>query len=114
VAGVHAFSPSSVASKGTFAKFNFDGTINTLSVIENDTMGIDLWQGYNLTQTLDHNFAAFALVKGESSYSGFYFIKIDPSGDTLITKYHNNFEDGTRLIGVGPQTLIQDNDSSYY
>jgi hypothetical protein len=114
VAGVHAFSPSSVASKGTFLKFNFDGTINTLSVIENDTMGIDLWQGYNLIQTLDDNFAVFSAVKGEGSYSGFCFIKIDPSGDTSITKYHNNFEDGTRLIGIGPQTLIQDSDSSYY
>ena len=95
-------------------KFNLDGSINTLTVIENDTLGIDMWQGYNLIQTLDDNFACVAVADGTSEVTGFLFVKLAPNGDTLITKYYNDFYDGTPLIGVTPATLMQDDDSSYY
>lgn len=114
VAGVHTSSPASVASKGHLIKFNLDGTINTLSVIENDSLGIDMWQGYNLIETLDHNFACFVIADTSGTKGGFMFIKLAPNGDTLITKFFDGFFDDGLLIGINPETLIQDKDSSYY
>ncbi len=87
-------SPASIASKGHFIKFNLDGTINTLSVIENDSLGIDMWQGYNLIETLDHNFACFVIADTSGTKGGFMFIKLTPYGDTLITKFFHGFFSG--------------------
>jgi hypothetical protein len=42
------------------------------------------------------------------------FIKLAPNGDTLITKFFDGFFDDGLLIGINPETLIQDKDSSYY
>ncbi len=114
VAGLHTSSPSILASKSHFIKFNLDGTINSTSVIENDTLGIEIWQNCNLIQTLDDNFACVALADSPSEVTGFLFIKLAPNGDTLITKYFNDFYDGTPLIGLNPATLIQVPDSSYF
>jgi hypothetical protein len=114
ISGMHTNTPSLLGRKGSFLKFNLDGSINTLTVVENDTLGIDMWQGYNLIQTLDDNFACVAVADGTSEVTGFLFVKLAPNGDTLITKYYNDFYDGTPLIGVTPATLMQDDDSSYY
>jgi hypothetical protein len=114
ISGMHTNTPSLLGRKGSFLKFNLDGSINSLTVIENDTLGIDMWQGYNLIQTLDDNFACVAVADGTSEVTGFLFVKLAPNGDTLITKYYNDFYDGTPLIGVTPATLMQDDDSSYY
>ncbi|MCC7453926.1 MAG: T9SS type A sorting domain-containing protein [Crocinitomix sp.] len=114
VSGMHTNTPSLLGRKGSFLKFNLDGSINTLTVIENDTLGIDMWQGYNLIQTLDDNFACVAVADGTSEVTGFLFVKLAPNGDTLITKYFNDFYDDTHLIGLNPATLIQVPDSSYF
>ncbi len=114
IAGVHAFSPSYSERKGTFIKMNFDGSINHLSTIENDTMGIDLWEGNNLIPTLDGNFAYMAGVKGENSKTAFMFVKLNPNGDTISTNYINDFYLNREEIGIVPSTLIQDDDSTYY
>jgi hypothetical protein len=114
ISGMHTNTPSLLGRKGSFLKFNLDGSINTLNVIGNDTLGIDMWQGYNLIQSLDKNFACVAVADGTSEVTGFLFVKLAPNGDTLITKYYNDFYDGTPLIGVTPATLMQDDDSSYY
>ncbi len=114
IGGMHTSSPSISESKGSFIKLSFDGTIINLSTIDKDTMGIDMWQGNNLIETLDGKFVCMAQTKGENSYIGFTLVKISPSGDTIWTRYFYDFFLENEEFGIRPSKLMQDIDSSYY
>lgn len=114
LSGVQLSSPFSLSTNGSFMLCNFDGTIDELFVIENDTLGIDLWLGSNLLATLDNKFSCFVVADEIEPIGGFMFIKLDANGEVIVSKYFNEFylEDGN--IGKNPSTLIQHADSTYY
>ena len=114
IAGINGSAPFLSGRKGAFIKMGFDGTPIQYSSIENDTMGIDMWLGYNMIPTLDNNFACMSLAFGENSENAYIFLKIAPNGDTLFTNYLYDFYEESGVIGVRSGTLIQDTDSTYY
>ena len=117
VSGVCASSPFSGKAKGSFVKYNLDGTVEYFSKIENDTLGIDLWQGRNMIRTLDNNLAIIAKAKVDApaAAGAYLFVKINPStGDTLRTNYWDDFYELESNDGFRPSSLIQNADSTYY
>lgn len=100
--------------QSSFAKFNFDGTINTVSVISNDTLGITFFNHSKLIKTLDGYFAQLAVAKSEDDPFSFVLIKLNASGDTLFTKFFPQFFEEDLSNGKNPSTLIQNADSSYF
>ena len=97
-----------------FIQYNFDGTIENLSIIENDTLGISFMPHSKMIKTLDGNFAHIAVaVKSVSPFS-FIFVKMNSNGDTLSTNYFSEFYEDEGFKGKNPGTLIQAMDSTYY
>ncbi len=100
--------------EGSIIKFNFDGTITQLSVIQNDTMGIGFFPQSSAIKTLDDNFAQLAVAFISGVPVTYIFVKTNPNGDTLFTKYYPQFYNDDLSNGKNPSTLIQNPDSSYF
>jgi hypothetical protein len=100
--------------QSSFVKYNFDGTINTVSVVSNDTLGITFFNHSKLIKTLDGQFAQLAVAKSEDDPFSFVLIKLNASGDTLFTKFFPQFFEEDLSNGKNPSTLIQNPDSSYF
>jgi hypothetical protein len=100
--------------QSSFIKFNFDGTIDSVSVVSNDTLGITFFNHSKLIKTLDDQFAQLAVAKSEDDPFSFVLIKLNASGDTLFTKFFPQFFEEDLSNGKNPSTLIQNADSSYF
>ena len=114
VGGGHFSSPDFYLSKGNFIKYNFDGTINNLTVVDSDTLGMDLWLGNNLIKSLDGNLACYIYGYNIENKAGFTFVKITPNGTILTMKYNNSYLLEDSNDGLNPSTLIQSADSTYF
>ncbi|WP_084274311.1 T9SS type A sorting domain-containing protein [Crocinitomix catalasitica] len=114
VGGGHGSLPGFYDRKGNFIKYNFDGSINTLTIVDADTLGMDLWLGNNLIKTLDGNLACYIYGYNADNKVGFTFVKISPTGEILTMNYNNSFYIEDSNDGKNPSTLIQSADSTYF
>lgn len=100
--------------ESSWIRFNFDGSIDSLSLIKNDTLGIGFWMTNEIIKTLDSNFASFAVTDGDIGTQTFLFLKFNHFGDTLLTEYYPEFYNEDLLIGKEPASIVQISDSSYF
>ena len=87
VGSVHSSETGLSTIESSFTQFNFDGTIEDNTIIENDTLGIGFWYTTELIRTLDNNFATMTLSHSATGTQTIAFIKMNSSGDTLSTSY---------------------------
>ena len=100
--------------ESSWIRFKFDGSIDSLSLIKNDTLGIGFWMTNEIIKTLDSNFASLAVTDGDIGTQTFLFLKFNQFGDTLLTEYYPAFYNEDLLIGKEPASIVQISDSSYF
>ncbi|MDX1349854.1 MAG: T9SS type A sorting domain-containing protein [Putridiphycobacter sp.] len=116
VAGMQALAQGFVLQEGVFIKYNLDGTIANTSVYYNDTAEYIFWEHPTLIQTVDNNFAQTFAVDPLNGPRHFGFVKLAPTGDTLIFKtYMDIYNDTQDDVVFQPGGFLQDSiDSCYY
>jgi hypothetical protein len=77
-------------------------------------MGIGFFPQSAAIKTLDDNFAQLAVAFISGVPVTYLFVKTNPNGDTLFTKYYPQFYNDDLSNGKNPSTLIQNPDSSYF
>jgi hypothetical protein len=106
--GIHTSSPLDSQTKAVFVKFNLEGGIDDYTSYESDTIGLDLWYGYNLLQ-----FKKSFVQIGTSSRSGFsrtfYFVRLNPAGDILSSRIVDDYLiEGKRAASPSEFILFND------
>ncbi|WP_066758844.1 T9SS type A sorting domain-containing protein [Crocinitomix algicola] len=114
VSGLQGSIPSFTNASSALAKYRFDGTIENLGVIHNDTLGIAFMNMSHMIKTIDGNFTHIAIAQKSGIPSSFIFVKMNPNGDTLLTNYYSEFYSSDGLIGKNPGKLIQKSDGTFY
>ncbi len=103
---------SAVKFKDAFIKFNLDGTLDTLKILEFDSLGVNSWESPNFIKTNDGGFAQFVRTVSNTQ-EGFMFIKYNELGDTIKTNYITDFNQLPTYDSKKPYTFLQNPDSSY-
>lgn len=114
VSGVQLNQNGSFNYKGTLAKVNFSGTIDSVYTLDIDSLGLTFEEHPNLIKSLDGNFSIIARARNADGASIPMFIKLSPSMDTICTSLISELYYTDNNTVIEPSTLIQNDDSTYF
>lgn len=113
VKGIVSNSFSDIKNKNAIVKFNFDGTVDTVKILEFDTIGVSSWDSPNFIKTLEGGFAQFVKMNS-SAEQGFMYVKYDNQLDTVNTNYFTDFNQPSNYYVTRAHSISQNSDSTYY